>query len=518
MPHSRDVPRLILVDELAHTNAPGSRHARRWQDVEGAARGGDRRLDDAQRPARREPERRRPRRHRRARARDGPRCLIERADEIELVDLSPEDLLKRLREGKVYVPEQAEWARTNFFRKGNLIALRELALRRTAQQVDAQMETYRHHEGIARPWPVRDRLLVCVGDPAEGVGLVRATRRLADALKTDWLVVHVETPGGIASSRERREYLTDVLSFAAEFGAETAIVTGLSVRDELLALAAARNVSRIVLGRTHRPAWRTRLFGSLTQELLRSSPVDIWVLQGERGASGGPVATAPGAARRPRWRPYVGAAGIVLAATLLNVPLQNALAPPNLVMIYLLGVVVSAVVFGRGPAILAAVLSVALFDLLFVPPRFTFSVNDTEYVITFAVLLLVGMMIGTLTARLREQLHAARVREGHTAALQRLSHEMAGRGARQDILSSALSRLEETFDARAAILLPGPDRVLAVAVGDAELFGGAVHERAVAQWAFDHQQEAGSARRDCPRHAASTRRSSSDRVRSASCP
>src|SRR5512139_2135471 len=393
-------PALLILDELAHTNAPGSRHPRRWRDVEELLAAGIdvyttlnvqhvESLIDVVRDITGVTVRE-----------SVPDSLLERADEIEVVDLPPDDLLQRLREGKVYVPEQAEWARENFFRKGNLIALRELALRQTAQRVDAQMEFYRRTEGIGEPWAVRERILVCVGDPASGVRLVRATRRLAGALRADWIAVHVETPGQLLESRADRDYLVGVLDFAYELGAETQVLTGLRVRDELLAYARRRNVSRIVLGRTRRPWWLERMRGSLASDLARSADVDVWVVRGDQDEE------RPGRARRAtgslEWRGYPGTVLVVALCTILAWAMHPNFELSNLAMVYLLGVVVAAMAFGLGPAILAALLGVGAFDFAFVPPRFTFSVADTQYLVTFGVMAIVAAVIGTLTARLRD--------------------------------------------------------------------------------------------------------------------
>ncbi len=484
-------PALILLDELAHTNVPESRHRKRWQDVEELLAAGIEvyttlnvqhieslvdLVSEITGITMRETV---------------PDAMLERADEIELVDLPPDDLLQRLREGKVYVPERAEWATENFFRKGNLIALRELALRQTAQRVDAQMEFYRRTKGIAAPWGVRERILVCVGEPAQGVRLVRAARRLAAALKADWIVLHVETPVQLSQPRVARDYVVDVLGFAAELGAETAVPSGLSVRDEILAFARERNVSRIVMGRSRHPRWREALGGSLASSLMRATDLDVWVL-GEEQEGGAALQPAPAPRGTPvSWRAWAGTLLVVALCTLVAALMQRSFDLSNLAMIYLVGVVVSAVAFGRGPAIAAAMLGVAVFDFCFVPPRFTFRVTDTQYLVTFGVMLLVAGVIGTLTALLREQLEGARLRERRTAALYRLSHELAALAGAREVLGAAVDRIGEVFGGRVAVLLPDDHGRVGVAVGDGSLFGGGEHERAVAQWTFDNAQPSG---------------------------
>jgi len=484
-------PALVLLDELAHTNAPGSRHTKRWQDVEELLAAGIevyttlnvQHVDSLNNVVEEITG---------ARVREVvPDTIMDRADVIELVDLPPDDLLQRLREGKVYLPKQAEWARENFFQKGNLIALRELALRQTAQRVDQQMEWYRRTKGIAEPWTVRERILLCMGDPAQGVRLVRAVSRLAAALKAEWLVVHVETPGQVRRTPAMRDHIIDVLGFAADLGAETVVLSGLRVRDEILALARSRNVSRIVIGRSRHPLWRELLLGSLSSSLARDADVDVWLLREDPEGEPTQGPTLGVARSGAGWRSYLGTLPVVGVFTAISALLQHQVDLSNVGMIYLIGVVVAAVAFGRGPAFLTSILSVVVFDFIFVPPRFQFTVTDTQYVITFGVMLLVAAVIGTLTAQMREQLASARLRERRTAALYRLSHELAGRSGARDIMEVAVDRITEGFGGHAAVLLPDETGRVRVNVGDGSLFGGGEHERAVAQWSFLNRQMAG---------------------------
>ncbi len=489
-------PKILLIDELAHTNAPGVRHRKRWQDVEELLAAGidvyttlnvqhvESLVDvvnDITGVTIRE---------------SVPDLFLDRADEIEMIDLPPDDLLQRLHEGKVYIPEQAEWARENFFRKGNLIALRELALRQTAQRVDAQMETYRRAEGIADPWAVRERILVCIGDPATGVRLVRAARRLAGALRADWIVVHVETPGQLLETRTDRDYIVGVLDFAFEMGAETQVLTGLRVADEILAYARTRNVSRIVVGQSRRPRWLDVFGRSLALDLSRHGDADVWVIRGEEETE----RPEPARPARPRiaWRGYPGTLLVVALCSGVAAAMYRTFDLSNLAMVYLVGVVVAAMAFGRGPAIAASILAVLTFDFVFVPPRYTFHVDDSQYLVTFGVMLMVAVVIGTLTARLRDQLSVARQEQRRTASLYRLSHELAARSTLREVLESAVDRISEILESSVAILLPDENGRVAVAVGDAGLFGGGEHERTVAQWAFENRKSAGLGTQSLP--------------------
>jgi two-component system sensor histidine kinase KdpD len=483
-------PQLLLLDELAHTNAPGSRHRRRWQDVEELLGAGidvytalnvqhvESLVDVVAQTTG-------------VTVRETvPDSILDRADEIELVDLPPDDLLVRLKEGKVYLPQQATRALEHFFQKGNLIALRELALRQTALRVGAQMETYRRTQGLGYAGAARERLLVAIGDPVQGLRVVRAGRRMAAALNAEWIVVHVELPGRLREDPRVRDHVVDVLGLAEELGAETTLLSGMSVADELLAFARERGVARIMLGKSRTPRWRERLFESpLSRVLQGSGDIDVFVVRGEEDERApAPPPPPPPTTRRE----YVGAAVVVAMCTLLAWAMQSVFDRSNISMIYLLGVALSALAFGRRPAILASVLGVAAFDFFFVPPRFTFAVSDGQYVVTFGVMLAVGVLVGTLTARLRDQASSARVREARTRALFRLSRELAERRDTSDLLGVAVERIADVFEARVAVLLADATGRLAAAAGDTTLFGDPEHERGVAQWAFDSNQPAGA--------------------------
>jgi len=341
---------------------------------------------------------------------------------------------------------------------------------------------------------VRERLLVCIGDGERGLRLVRAARRMATALKAEWIVAHVETPAELRDTRRRRDSIVDVMGLAEDLGAEAAMLTGIRAVDEILAFARDRHVSRIVVGKPTRLSWRDWTGGTLVSELLRrSGDLDVHVLAGEDepGPESAPAGAATSLPVTTSWRGYAGVIPVVVVCSIVAALARHSIDLSNIIMIYLLGVVVVAIAFGRGPAIMASVVSVALFDFWFVPPHLTFAVSDTQYLITFAVMLVVAATIGTLTARMREQAVAARTRERRTAALYQLSRDLSARRTMEGLLESALTRIREVFSARAAILRPDGNGRLAVAAGDAELFTAGAHELGVAQWAFDHAQPAG---------------------------
>ena len=484
-------PAVLLVDELAHTNVAGSRHAKRWQDVEELLAAGItvyttlnvqhvESLNDVVAQITGVSVRE-----------TVPDSVFQGADEIELVDLSPDDLLQRLRDGKVYVPDLARRAVEAFFRTGNLIALRELALRRTADRVDAQMQDYRRLHQVRETWPVTERVLVAVAPDVESSRLVRAACRMAVRLRAEMLVVHVETPDTRRPPDAARQAVWEVLRLAERLGAETAILSGEDVSREVLRYARSRNVSKIVLGKPTRPRWKHILYGSIRERLIeRSGDIDIYVISGEGAAT----AVKPRAPRlRPRspLRHYLWASGVIALCGGLSAVLFRVFERTNLVMIFLLGVVAVAVRFGRGPSVLASVLSVAVFDFFFVPPYLTFAVADTEYLVTFGVMLITALVISTLAVRLRERAEAARRGEQRTGVLYALSRDLAVAGDTESILRSAVAHVHEVFYSQVLILLPDADGRVAERASAAVTYSFDERERVVAQWVYENGKMAG---------------------------
>ncbi|HWC73529.1 MAG TPA: sensor histidine kinase KdpD [Gemmatimonadales bacterium] len=476
-------PSLILVDELAHTNAPGSRHARRFQDVEELLNAGIHvyttlnvqhleSLKDvvAQITGIQVRE-------------TVPDSILEQADELEVADLSAEDLLKRLKEGKVYVPEEAARAIDRFFRKGNLIALRELALRRAAERVDAQMRGYMREHGVREIWPAAERVLVCIGPNPAGARLVRAGKRMATSLKCDWTVLYAEVPGQRISASDR-EALLQNLQLAEELGAETTTLSGLNAAEEMLAYARAHNVTKIVVGKPTHSRWRDKLFGSTLDELIRGSgEIDVYVISGEVGDPQRSAVPHPG--RRSPVSEYLRAALVIAGCAAISFPLFSVLSVTDVAMIFLLGVVFVASRYGRGPSVLASVLSIISFDFFFVPPRFTFAVSDVRYILTFGVMLAAALVASHLTLRIRAQAQTARDRERRTGAVYAMSRELAAARTAADLIAIATRHLADTFGAEMHILMPD-------STGRLESGGLDEKERSVAQWVFDHGQRAGA--------------------------
>ena len=482
-------PTLLLVDELAHTNAPGSRHARRWQDVEELLAAGINvyttlnvqhleSLNDvvAQITG--------------VHVRETvPDSILDGADELELADLSAEDLLTRLREGKVYVPEEAARAIERFFRKGNLIALRELALRRTAERVDAQMRGYMEEHGIRATWPAGERLLVCIGPNPAGARLVRAGKRMATSLKADWVVLYVEAPGQRISASDR-DALVQNLQLAQELGAQTVTVSGLRAAEEVLAYARAHNVTKIVVGKPTHSRWRDKLFGSMLDQLVRGSgDVDVYVLTGD--VDGEAVRRGPLAGRPAPLAEYGGAALVVALCTALGFPVDQYLSITNVAMVFLLGVALVASRYGRGPTILACFLSIAAFDFCFVPPRFSFAVSDVGYVLTFGVMLAIALIISSMTLRIRAQAETARERERSTAALYAMTRELAATRGESELVTVVARHVRDTFGVATQILLPDPGGRLAAPIGAAPAYPMDEKELSVAAWVFERGRVAG---------------------------
>lgn len=490
-------PALILVDELAHSNVAGSRHPKRWQDVEELLAAG---IDvwttvNVQ--------------HLESlndivggitgiQVRETlPDRVFEQADEVALVDLPPDELLQRMKEGKVYLPQQAERAVRNFFRKGNLIALRELALRRTADRVDAQMREYRADRAIETVWQTKERLLVCVGPGAGGDRLVRAAARLAGNLHADWIAVYVETPALQRLSEANRDKILRTLALARELGAETATLAGQEDTQTLLAYAISRNVSKLVVGKSLRTGLSRMLRAPLSDRLSAlARDVDVYVVaHEEEAAPAGEVVAMPldlelEPAPGRKLQGYAWAGGICALTTVLAKLVLPYFDLANLIMFYLVGVVWVTARYGRGPAILGSVFSVLAFDFFFVPPALSFTVADTRYLLTFFIMLAVALTISTLAANLRYQARIAMYRERRTRALNELGKELAGALMAEQIVETARHHLESLFQAKVCFLLPDAQEKL-YSTSPLPEHKDLPLDPAIAQWVYDHQQPAG---------------------------
>ena len=499
-------PALILVDELAHTNAPGSRHPKRWQDIEELLEAGidvystinvqhiDS-LNDVISQITGIPV-----------WETVPDAVLEEATEIELIDLPPDELLQRLKEGKVYQPQQAEHAAQNFFRKGNLIALRELALRRTADRVDAQMRDYREDHAIQDVWQVKERMLVCIGPRGNAESLVRAAYRLSQLLKAEWIVLYVETVSLQRLSKEQRDVILRTLKLAEELGAETVTLGGHKLTEEVVAYARSRNATRIVLGKPSFSGWKRWLRGSMVDDIVRqASDIDIHVV----GKESNFLSQTGAHPYFSRSRLYLGLASEEPSPTfmlregymwaVIATVICTAIAwlmyghfdLANLIMVYLLGVVAVASRYGHGPSVLSSFLSVLMYDFFFVPPRFSFAVSDSQYLVTFAVMLLVALVISSMTATTHYQARIAGHRERRIASIYAMSRELAATRGEANIVRIAVKHVADVFEAQAVILLPNKNGIVVYPKEEGTSQSCHGSDLSVAQWVFDHGQMAG---------------------------
>lgn len=487
---------ITLVDELAHSNAPGSRHAKRWQDVEELLDAGldvwstlnVQHLESLNDVVARITG---------VQVRETlPDPVFEQAAEVELIDLPPEELLARLEAGRVYLPEQARKATQSFFRKGNLIALRELALRAMAERVDADVRDWRGLHAGQGVWPVRERVLVALGPHSDVEALVRTGKRLAARLHAPWEVVYVETPRLQRLPDTAREKLLRCLGLAETLGATATTLSGHDIAGTLLAHARDSNTTRLVLGR-HEGKWRWPWQRSLLDTLAANAPdIELFVAAaGPDKKAGDGDALSRGLefleVTPRRHRRYVWAALVTMAITALAWPLAGLLAPVNLAMIYLAGIVLVSWRLGSGPSMLSAFLSVALFDFFYVQPRLTFAVADTEYLITFAVMLGTGLLLSRLTAQLRAQARIALQREKRAQALYALGRELAIGLEVNYIAEVAVRHLATLFDAQVVLLLPDSEERIRWPAATALPASLRRADHGVAQWVYDHEQAAG---------------------------
>lgn len=482
-------PQLVLVDELAHTNIPGSRHAKRYLDVEELLAAGIdvyttvniqhlESLNDTVGQIIGT--------HIRETV---PDSLLDRAAEVELVDLSPEELLQRLREGKVYVPEQAQRALRRFFRLGNLNALRQLALRRTAERVDEQMQTYMHAHAIPGPWPAGERILVCVSPSPLSSRLVRAARRMADRRHAEWLAVYVETPGHYRLSDADRDRVAQTLRLAQQLGGEAATIPGQDVAEDLIRYARAQNVTEIILGKSLRSRWSELWHGSLVHDVVRKSGnIDVYIINGDDGEP--QVSSTVPRRQKLAIEPYLWSAGAVGLALLAALMLSRGLALPELSLVFLTAVLFSAVTWGLKPSIMASLLSVCAYNFFFVSPVYTFTVASPRDLLNLIVFLIVAVLTSNLASRVRDQAEAAKRREARTAALYALSRQIAAAAELPDVLQAIVTYVAQILGAKVVIWLPEADQLRLRATHPANI-DLTEAERAAATWAWQHNEPVG---------------------------
>ncbi|WP_370673801.1 DUF4118 domain-containing protein [Pleomorphomonas sp. PLEO] len=485
-------PDLVLVDELAHSNVEGSRHPKRYLDVEELlSRGIDvystlniqhvESLNDIVA------------RITRIRVRETvPDSIIDRADDIEIIDLTPDDLIKRLHEGKVYLPKTATRATANYFSPGNLTALRELALRRTAQRVDDQLVSHMQAHAIAGPWEAGERVLVCIDEQPRSAALVRYARRQADRLKAPWAAIHIETTRSVALTEAGKDRLADHLRLAEQLGGEAVTIPGQDMARDILRYAKANNFTHIIVGKPHKGRWRELIDGSVSHELIRhSGDISIHVISGAEptiAPTKGVRTASP--ATTINIKPYAVSTLYVAATLALSGALDRFLDVRNLALVFLVSVLASAITSGLWPALYACVASALAFNFFFLEPRYTLTIRDPESVVALVVFLIVAVTASNLAARLHRQASTARQRARMTDDLYQFSRKLAGTGTLDDVLWATAYQIAAMLRVRVVILMP-ESNTLAVRVGyppDDTLVDADI---AAARWAWEHEQAAG---------------------------
>ena len=488
-------PALVLVDELAHTNAEGSRHPKRFLDVEELLAAGIdvystlniqhvESLNDVVAQITR------------IRVRETvPDRILDRADDIEVIDLAPDDLIRRLRDGKVYVPKNADRALRHYFSTGNLTALRELALRRTAQRVDEQLLSHMRAHAIEGPWPAGERVLVCVSEDRRAPGLVRAAKRLADRLRAPWTALVVETARTVRLPEPDRDRIAETLRLAERLGGETATIPGSARRiaDDVVAFARDANVTQIVIGKSTRTRWFEILHGSVVHDLVRSSgTMGVHVIAGEEAPSESairPPAAAPD--RSPlAILPYGAAFASVALALGCAVLLQPLVGLESVDLVFLTAVVGVAVGFGLGPALVSVALSSLAYNFFFLPPTWTLTVADPTNVAALALFTFVAVVISNLAGRARRQALAAAQRTRTTEALYAFSRKLASSGVLDDVLWASAYQIASMLRLNVVLLLPSETTLtVAAAYPPEDRLDPA--DLAAATWTFGHAAPAG---------------------------
>ena len=490
-------PKLVLVDELAHTNVDGNRHAKRYMDVEELLAAGIdvystlnvqhlESLNDVVAKITR------------VRIRETvPDSILDRANEVELVDLTPEDLLQRLKEGKVYLPKTAERAIRHYFMPGNLTALRELALRRTAQRVDDQMVNYMRAHAIQGPWEASERVLVCVNERPGAAALVRYGRRLADRLRAAWTAIHVETTGGRTCSEVERDRVTEALRVAERLGGQAITVPAANVADGVLDYAHEHNFTHIVTSTAQRAWWQELFRKSVTHDLIRrAGDISVHVVPEQlTRAMKGPQPSAKPAAPDLQvlldWRGYAGGLLMVGAALVIGLLLQAvSIGPSNVGLVFLTAVFMCAITYGLWPALLAAAISTLAYNFFFFPPLYTFTIAAPGNVVAVFFFGLVAIVAGNLAARVRAQALATRERAAMTENLYLFSRKLTGVFTLDDLLWATAFQVAQMLKVRVVILLPDEDSI-SVQAGYPPEDELSPADLAAAKWVWDHATPAG---------------------------
>jgi two-component system, OmpR family, sensor histidine kinase KdpD len=487
-------PKLVLVDELAHTNAPGSRHPKRYLDVEELLAAGIdvyttlniqhlESLNDVVAKITRVFVRE-----------TVPDSILDHADDVELVDLTPEDLIQRLREGKVYLPHQAERAARNYFQPGNLTALRELALRRTAQRVDEQMVSYMRAHAIPGPWAAGERVLVCVDENPASLALVRTARRLADRLRAPWAAIHIETSQSLRLAEADRTAIADALRLAEKLDGEAITIPGQDAGRALAEYATENNFTHIVIAKSRRPHWAELLRGSVTYQLIRhAGDISVHVIA-RRETKPTPRRQHEPSISLPKAgtdiKAYAGSVAFVAIALGVGEMLRQLVAASSIPLVFLTAVMASAIAYGLWPSLLACLASVLVFNFFFIPPLYSFTIADPENAVALFFFGLVAAIASNLTSRMRSQAMSARQRARTTEDLYLFARKLAGAITLDDLLWATVYQIALMLKVRVVLLLP-QEGLLSVRAGyppedrldDADI--------AAAKWCWEHNRPAG---------------------------
>lgn len=482
-------PKIALVDELAHTNVPGSRHNKRYQDVEELLNAGidvyttlniqhvESIIDVVYQISYVKVDE------------TVPDRILEMADEIQLVDLPPEKLIQRLREGKVYIPQKAEIAMQKFFRRGNLLALRELALRYTAKQVDEAMRSYMERYSIRGPWPVGSRLLVGFSTSPTSERLLRITHRMAADLDAEWYAVYVESPQQVETNEKAISQLQKNIRIAEELGAKVVSLSGNIIADEIINFARQKNINLIVAGLSHRSRIEEIFKGTVLNELVKKSgPINVLIVGNEGVLK--PVFEKIVLSNKFDIKPYFISLACISLLVFAGWFFRLYIEPFNIGMLLLLPVIASSIIWGVRVGLFTALIAVASFDFFLIPPYLTFVVGDIKYLPSFFVFIIISLVVSLLAKGIRWQTESARNRERFLSSLYSFSREIMATRNVDDILERSTKNISEAFDCNIAILLPNEDDQLQEVAkqGDRDIDE---KEKGVATWVYRNAQPAG---------------------------
>ncbi|MGQ0699503.1 MAG: ATP-binding protein [Panacagrimonas sp.] len=485
-------PQLVLVDEFAHSNIPGASHPKRHQDVEDLLEAGLdvwttlnvqhlESLNDVVARITGVPVRE-----------TVPDEVLDQADEIELIDLPPEDLIRRLKEGKVYVPDQARQALGQFFGRGALTALRELALRAAAEHIDAEMLEFKARHAVDEPWPTRERLLVCINEQDVSQTVVRAARRIAEHRRIPWIAVHVITPRALGLDDRARDKVARNLRLAERLGADTVSVPGNDLVETLIELARARNATQIVVGRPQRRRLRMPWTKSIAVELMRrASPLEITVVTWEAPRASTGLSLQLPTRESLSWKPYAIATALSVATALLCFALERVLGVHSMGAVFLLTVLAVAVRLGLWPSLFASLLCSGLYNYLFTEPRFTLLVAQPDDLAAVVSFFIAALLAGNLGGRLRSQLDQLKTGTRQAYELAEFSRGLTAAAESREVVRATVEHLNATLMLESVVMQRGEEDRLIVQPGSSNQRPIPDIGHAAAQWAWTHDEAAG---------------------------